>query len=324
MTDDKKLKTELNENAVSPETTSKWTAPAENKLNEYLNREKFSYDVNGDALYKQYADKFKLGGRMAMMDTMGQASAMTGGYGNSYAQNVGQQAYQGYMQQLNDVIPELYSLAYGMYNDEGERMLNEYALLSGREENDYNRAIDDRNYNYQLDRDKVADEQWRETFDYTKEQDANANKLTEAQIAASLGDYSKLNELGYDTKNAGTATIEYDDVSTSDINGLYELASTVIKPQKYADNITEYDRIIDTLKVWEAQGANPDVIDALAASLIPEGYLEYLKKLEIPPTVDTTVKGGITSNVAESNGVSKGSHGIGKSGFAKTTKYAYN
>ena len=321
MTDDKKLKTELDENAVSPEITSKWSAPAESKLNEYLNREKFSYDVNGDALYKQYADKFKLGGRMAMMDTMGQASVMTGGYGNSYAQSVGQQAYQGYMQQLNDVVPELYSLAYGMYNDEGERMLNEYALLSGREETDYNRAIDDRKYNYQLDRDKVEDEQWRETFDYTKEQDAYANKLTEAQIAASLGDYSKYEELGYDTSNAGKTIPEYDDVSTADINALYELASTVITPEKYTANIAEYDRIIKTLKIWEAQGANPDVIEARATSLIPEGYLEYVNKHELPPTVDTTVKGGVTGNTTGSYGASKGSHGIGKSGFSQTIKY---
>ncbi len=323
MTDDKKLKTELNKNAVSPEITSKWSAPAESKLNEYLNREKFSYDVNGDALYKQYADKFKLGGRMAMMDTMGQASAMTGGYGNSYAQSVGQQAYQGYMQQLNDVVPELYSLAYGMYNDEGERMLNEYNALSALEEKDYTRAIDERNYNYQLNRDKVVDEQWQATFDHNKEQDSNANKLTEAQIAASLGDYSKYKELGYDTNNAGKTIPEYDDVSTADINALYELASTVITPDEYTANIAEYDRIIKTLEVWETQGANPDVIEALAASLIPEGYLEYLNKLDLPPTVDTTVKGGVSGNSTGSYGPSKGSHGIGKSGFSKTAKFAY-
>lgn len=316
MTDDKKLKTELDENAAAPEITSKWSAPAESKLNEYLNREKFSYDVNGDALYKQYADKFKLGGRMAMMDTMGQASAMTGGYGNSYAQNVGQQAYQGYMRELNDVIPELYSLAYGMYNDEGERMLNEYALLSGREETDYNRAIDDRNYNYQLGRDKVEDEQWRETFDYNKEQDSNANKLTEAQIAASLGDYSKLNELGYDTSNAGKTIPEYDDVSTTDITALYELASTVITPDKYTANIAEYDRIIKILEVWEAQGANPEVIENLVGDLIPSAYLEYLSSPQLPETTDTAVDKLVGTAIRGGNG----SGGFGKSGFSKTFK----
>ena len=76
--------------------------------NQIVNRDKFSYDLNADALYQQYKDQYTTQGKLAMMDTMGQAQAMTGGYGNSYAQSVGQQAYQGYLQQLNDVIPELY------------------------------------------------------------------------------------------------------------------------------------------------------------------------------------------------------------------------
>ena len=320
MTDDKKLKTELDENAVTPKITSKWSAPAESKLNEYLNREKFSYDVNGDALYKQYADKFKLGGRMAMMDTMGQASAMTGGYGNSYAQSVGQQAYQGYMQQLNDVIPELYSLAYGMYNDEGERMLNEYALLSGREENDYNRAIDDRNYNYQLDRDKVADEQWRETFDYNKEQDSNANKLTEAQIAASLGDYSKLNEMGYDTDNIKSMTevTEYDDISEDTLSSLYAIADTVITPEKWDHNIPEYDKILTTLTILEMNGASPEAIEHLTNRLIPEEYLKYLENIGLPENTDTNVDPILS--VSNNTTVGNGSGGRGKSGIQKVFK----
>ena len=56
------------------------------------NRKDFTYDVNADAMYQQLKDQYVQGGRMAMMDTMGQAQAMTGGYGNSYAQGVGQQA----------------------------------------------------------------------------------------------------------------------------------------------------------------------------------------------------------------------------------------
>ena len=43
----------------------------------------FSYDVNSDALYQQYADQYTRLGNMAMQDTMGQAAAMTGGYGRS-------------------------------------------------------------------------------------------------------------------------------------------------------------------------------------------------------------------------------------------------
>ena len=114
--------------------------------NQIQNREKFSYDVNGDALYQQYKDQYVTGGKMAMMDTMGQAAAMTGGYGNSYAQSVGQQAYQGYLQQLTDKIPELYSLAMSKYQMEGDDLLTKYGLHTDQ----YNRE-------YGQHRDSVAD-----------------------------------------------------------------------------------------------------------------------------------------------------------------------
>ena len=97
---------------------------------QYINRDDFSYDLNSDALYQQYADQYARMGNMAMADTMGQAAALTGGYGNSYAQSAGQQTYQGYLQQLNDVVPELYGMAYDQYNQEGQDLLNQYAHYS--------------------------------------------------------------------------------------------------------------------------------------------------------------------------------------------------
>ena len=99
-------------------------------LKKILNREKFSYDLNGDALYQQYKDKYIQQGKMAMGDAIGQASAMTGGYGNSYAQSVGQQAYQAQLQNLNDIVPELYQMAYDKYNQEGQDLYNQYGMLS--------------------------------------------------------------------------------------------------------------------------------------------------------------------------------------------------
>lgn len=121
---------------------SKWESTLNDILNGYMNRDKFSYDLNGDALYQQYKDQYVTQGKQAMMDTMGQASAMTGGYGNSYAQTVGQQTYQGYLQQLNDRVPELYKLALDKYNTEGEEMLNKYGLVSDRDNADYGRYRD--------------------------------------------------------------------------------------------------------------------------------------------------------------------------------------
>lgn len=122
-------------------------------MNRILNREKFSYDLNGDALYQQYKDKYINQGKMASADVMGQAAAMTGGYGNSYAASVGNQAYQASLEQLNDIIPQLYQMAYDRYNQEGQELYNQYGMLSddrsmeyGMWGDKYNRLATDRSY----------------------------------------------------------------------------------------------------------------------------------------------------------------------------------
>jgi hypothetical protein len=82
---------------------------------------------------------------MAMMDTMGQAAAMTGGYGNSFAQTAGQQVYNQNLNQLNNIIPELQQMAYDRYNQEGQDLLNMYNMYLGREDMDYGRYMDELN-----------------------------------------------------------------------------------------------------------------------------------------------------------------------------------
>lgn len=163
-------------------------------INKIMNGEKFSYDLNGDALYQQYKDKYIQQGKMAMQDTMGQAAAMTGGYGNSYAATAGNQAYQAQLQNLNDVIPELYQMAYDKYSQERQDLYNQYAMLSdeknmeyAQSQDKYNRLVNELGYysneadniynrenteywnnktfDYQQDRDAVSDSQWQATFD---------------------------------------------------------------------------------------------------------------------------------------------------------------
>lgn len=107
-----------------------------------LNRKDFKYDINADALYKQYADRFVKQGKMAMKDTMGQAAAMTGGYGNSYAQSVGQQAYNSHLEGLNDMIPELYQLALSKYTSEGENLRDKLSTAMAIEDAEYGRLQD--------------------------------------------------------------------------------------------------------------------------------------------------------------------------------------
>ena len=107
-----------------------------------MNREKFSYDLSGDPLWQQYKDQYTQKGRMAMLDTMGQAAALTGGYGSSYGQAVGQQQYNAYMQQLAAVMPELYDRARSAYDAEGNRMLQEYELTGDLASDDYSKYQD--------------------------------------------------------------------------------------------------------------------------------------------------------------------------------------
>ena len=124
---------------------SKWQNQIDGIINRILNREEFSYDVNEDALYQQYKDQYIQAGKLAMQDSMGQAAAMTGGYGNSYAATVGNQAYQNYLSQLNEVVPELYGMALDRYNQEGQEMYNQYGLLNSQEQQDYARYQDSYN-----------------------------------------------------------------------------------------------------------------------------------------------------------------------------------
>lgn len=95
------------------------------------NRPAFSYDLDGDALYQQYKDRYTQNARNAMKDTMGQAAALTGGYGSSYAQGVGQQRYDETMRGLTDMIPTLEQNAYQRWKDQGSALADKYQMLSG-------------------------------------------------------------------------------------------------------------------------------------------------------------------------------------------------
>ena len=200
---------------------SAWSAQLNDTINKILNREKFSYDLNGDALYQQYKDKYIQQGQMAMMDTMGQAAAMTGGYGNSYAQSVGQQAYQGQLQNLNDIVPELYQMALDQYNNEGQNLLNQYSMLGAQEEQDYGRYRDQMgDYLTELDR-LTNDARYKGEQDYGKWADDRAYSQWEAEFNEAKRQYDEQygskaskssnvggNYTGYDNGNVDSANIQ--------------------------------------------------------------------------------------------------------------------
>lgn len=118
---------------------SKYQGQIDEVMKNIANRKPFTYNVNEDALYQQYKDRYTQMGKQAMRDTVGQAAALTGGYGNTYAQNVGQQAYGQYMQGLTDKIPELYQLALDKYDRDAAAEKEKYSLYKDADATDYGR-----------------------------------------------------------------------------------------------------------------------------------------------------------------------------------------
>lgn len=162
---------------------SRWQDSLNQAGDRLFNRESFSYDADQDALYQQMLHSYTRQGQLAMQDAMGHAQTMTGGYGNSYAQNLGQQVYQGYLQQAADRLPEYYEMALDRYTREGNDLRDRYDWLAQREAGDYSRYQDAltqyydrldqlqdrydqaRDFDYQQSRDQIADQQWQKEFD---------------------------------------------------------------------------------------------------------------------------------------------------------------
>lgn len=139
-----------------------------------MNRGEFSYDVNKDKLYQQYRDLYAQMGRGAMEDTMGQAATLTGGYGSTYSQNAGQQAYNAYLQKLNEVVPELYNAAYNRYNQEGQDLMNLYSMARSNADSAY-----ERDYNQWYNRLQL--ERGDEDTTYNRQQTEENRRLTQEE-----------------------------------------------------------------------------------------------------------------------------------------------
>ena len=128
------------------------------------NQGPFSYDLESDPLYRQYAALYQRWGQSAMEDAAGQAAALTGGYGNSYAQQAGAQAYQNQMQELAALAPEFYDRALSAYEAEGGALGEQFSAALQRAEGEY------RSYRDRLE-DQRASQQREEELSYQEYRD---------------------------------------------------------------------------------------------------------------------------------------------------------
>lgn len=246
----------------APQYVSRWQTLIDQAANSILNREAFSYDHTQDPLYQQLNQSYTQKGQQAMEDTLGIVSQRTGGLASSYATQAGQQAYNGYMGELADKIPELRQLAYAMYMDEGDQMRANLEMLQGMENQNYNQYLDrlnqfntDRNFQYgvnrdavsdqryadewqyQKDRDTVADQRYSNETAYGKERDALSRNRYDAETLAQYGDFSGYKALGYTDEQIAAMQSAY----LSEGNDTYEPSLTwpQVKAEIEAGNLTD-------------------------------------------------------------------------------------
>ncbi len=193
------------ENNKPDEYYSKYQGTIDGIIDNILNRKSFDTNSVYDSdLYKNYREQYIQQGQKAMRDTMGAATAATGGYGSTYAQAAGQQAYDNYLSQLNDKSFDIYDRVYQQYLNEGQELYNRLNAVNNQDNIDYSRYRDsvndyyndlnyyagryDSSYNqdfgaYQTD---LSAQQWAEQYAYQKTQDALQLELQRQQLAASL------------------------------------------------------------------------------------------------------------------------------------------
>ena len=131
-------------NLTSKQFKDKYGATKDSLAKEIANS-KFEYDPESDATYQQYKDAYTRMGQQAMEDTLGTVSARTGGLASSYAGVASQSAYNNYMQQLADKIPELKQLAYQMYQGDLQNKQNAFNNYNALSDTEYSRWANDQN-----------------------------------------------------------------------------------------------------------------------------------------------------------------------------------
>lgn len=189
-----------NETAKEPEYAGSYDNALKESYEQLKNRPDFSYDPARDGVFRQYKEQYIQSGRRAMMDSMGKAASLTGGYGSSYAQSVGQQSYNEHLRSLGEIVPELYALAYQRYAGEGEAMERRHQALQQLRDDEYESYRDalerydtERQLEYEREKEAAEDLRAQEALEYQR-------SLTGAQTLAKYGDFSGYERLyGKDT-----------------------------------------------------------------------------------------------------------------------------
>ena len=144
-----------------------YTDQIKDMLNQIQGRDPFVYDMNNDTLFQQSLASAMASGKTAKQDTMGQAAALTGGYGSTYATSAANQAYNAYIQDAYNNLPEYYELALQAYQMEGDEIYNQLSALTTADASEYERMYNSWNSNFQNAQQMYQNEYtaWQDSID---------------------------------------------------------------------------------------------------------------------------------------------------------------
>lgn len=156
---------------------NKYTSSIDNLVNQILNGSYQNYLQSDE--YNALAQQYNSNGQRAMKDTLAEVSNRTGGLASSYATTASNQAYNNYMEALNQA-------SLSAYNQQQNSLMNKLNLLQSLDDVAYSRS-----------RDTLADERYADELAYSRNQDEYSKLLANAQILANYGDFSGYQALGY-------------------------------------------------------------------------------------------------------------------------------
>lgn len=168
---------------------SSYTDPYADRLESALERlearEPFFYNPEDDPAYQAYRTAYRREGDRAAKNSLGDAAALTGGQASTAAVVAASQARDTYNSKLGDVVPQLYEMAWQMYQGEQNSLLSEietlanlsasaYAQNLDSQELDYKIFADQRDFSYGqyqdvLDRESAAEQNYYDrTYNYDR------------------------------------------------------------------------------------------------------------------------------------------------------------
>lgn len=174
-----------------PKTSGDWLDQMQGYLQQIQNKGSYQFRPEESGLWQAYKDQYVNGGRRAMQDTMGQAAGLTGGYGNTYAQAVGQQQYNQYLTQLNAMLPQIAEQERSAWNADLDALYRQMDAAGDM----YNRL-------YSQERDTIADQRYADELEYARRRDALADQRYADELAYgrgrdALADQRYADELAY-------------------------------------------------------------------------------------------------------------------------------